>query len=106
MLVGSNGASPRQVNASGLAPMELNHAIPARAGSGAVGLWQLCEAEVGCSALLCAPLPAPSCTQGAVVRIGTGSGGVTVHGGVAEQWRCGTEGCVSGHGGVGLDLGS
>lgn len=30
-----------------------------------------------------------------------GNGGVTAPGAVPERWRCGTEGCVSGHGGVG-----
>jgi len=29
-----------------------------------------------------------------------GGGGVTVHGGVPEPWRCGTEGRGYGHGGM------
>ena len=35
----------------------------------------------------------------------TGSGGVTVPGGVQELWRCGSEGRVCGHGGDGLVVG-
>ena len=34
-----------------------------------------------------------------------GRGGVTILGGVQETCRCGTEGCVSGHGGDGLMVG-
>ena len=34
-----------------------------------------------------------------------GGGGVTVRGNVQETCRCGTEGCVSGHGGDGLMVG-
>jgi len=34
-----------------------------------------------------------------------GGGGVTAPGGVQEMWRCGTEGCGSGHGGDGLMVG-